>query len=689
MTKKKVTGRTGTADNAVMLLKYFVTPEEIYYTRDALNPSVQKITISAVNPSAQEVTVSAIQVKLMVSGNDPQLKITDDPSTIVPQSLKPDEWTFDKTGDGIYKALPLIGGTVPPKGTLTFILEGIVVNESPGTTPVVIIEKNSSGFPEETFSVVKIKSTLEIDRMEAVPPVVAPGASTLISWATTAAARVTLLPGNPPDLPTTGSYEVAINETTVFTLTAYGEGPNISAQKTVSVAEVKIKSFTVSPEIANAGEDVTLSWEAENATFCAINPGPSNLPVKSTLVVNPSVTTTYVLTAYSLSGKTQNDAKTAHINNVSIGYFNASPDYGVELYKPVTLTWNVISSTGVSVTPGKDNAEATGSLIVFPPARTTYTLVAQGQGGPVTKTITLLPMAPGWQMPTTAGPNLLAGKPVLLKKDNRLWFMANGRSSLVFYSEDGGAWYPSGELVPWAQRENAGGAVLGTKMWIMGGTDANTGGLLDDIWSSENGKDWTQVNAGERWSARKDFGCIAFNDKLWVFGGMDIYNNALNDVWSSPNGIDWTQEPVPAWKKRYAFGTTVYNNSIYMICGLVQDTNGVAGTVTKEIWYSADGKTWSIENIPYELQARSFPNVCKIGDKLYVAGGISAAGEAISDANYMTAAKKWILIKGIVQSPPPKKSGAVEFQNALWITGGAVGNGSANRTVLYYFPGSN
>lgn len=663
------------------LLVYSITPDSVYYTRDSLNPSIAKLTISATNNSGGEITINSFEVELIISG-DPAQVLTEVPGQIIAATLQPDTWKFKAIDPGVFEAKPLPGVTIPDKTTIQFELQNIVVNETQGTTFVTIYELSASGEGIKTFNIAKIRSDLKIDEFRADPPEVAPGATTTLRWVTTAAASVTLLPGDHPGLPTSGSTPVTVNDTTTFTLTAYGTGPSVSDQVTVSVAPVRITSFEATPSQVNANDKVTLTWTTENADKCSINPGFPNLATSGSVDVYPSADTTYTLTAISLSGKTENLSRSVTINPVQITDFTAVPDYGVVLGTPVTLAWNTASSTSVSISPNIGQVQPNAQKLVIPGAKTTYTLSAQGKGGPVTKDVTVIPMMESWQIPTTTAIWNDFGKPVLLMMNTRLWMMAYGNSQLVSYSDDGSYWEPAG-VATWSSRSSAGGAALGGKLWLMGGTDYKTKQPLNDVWSSPDGATWTKVTANAQWSARSNFGCIAYGGKLWVIGGTDASGTYLNDVWNSVDGITWTQvRATSPWVARSSFGLVEFNGAMYIICGKTGTS-----TATNDLWYSTDGNYWTPVPISSKISARSNPNTCTIGDRLFVAGGTRATGEPIGDLLYMSTTFEWTLGKGIIQSPAPQDCGSVQYQNALWIVGGFTGPTiRINRSVYYYFP---
>lgn len=662
-------------------LVYNVTPNSIYYTRDAANPSIVALTISAVNNSGQDVTLSSIEVEIIISGTKEQI-LTEKPDRIDPVSSQPDTWKFVKNDPGVFIATPLPGVTVPDKTAIQFRLENVIVNETGGTTFVSIYEITRTGENLVTFNIDKIRSSLNVDVFDSNPVMVAPGGTTTLRWETTAAATVTLFPGNFPDLKTSDSVDVVINETTNYTLTAYGAGPGVSKQWTVSVAPVRIKKFDASVLTVNANEKVTLTWETENASRCEINPGFPLVELNGTVDVYPSIDTTYTLTAYSLSGKTENKSLTVIVNPVTINSFTASPAYGVMLGNPVSLSWNVVSSTGRSITPNVGQVGATGTKLVIPGAKTTYTLTAQGKNGPQTQSVTVLPMIESWQLPTTQAAWNDLQKPVLLMAENKLWMMAYGNSKLVSFSDDGSYWEPAG-LAAWSERGFAGGAVLDNKLWLMGGQDYKNKTFLNDVWYSEDGGSWYCAKPSADWTARANFGCVAFDNKLWVMGGNDAAGNYLNDVWNSSDGITWNRVTANAgWSPRSCFSLVVFDQKMYVVCGKTSAT-----AASSELWYSTNGSQWALVN--GKPSPRYNPNVCAIENKLYIAGGTRPNGDPIGDLNYMTTDFNWTVGRGIIADPPPQDCGCVQYQNALWLVGGLskiAGGSRINKSVYYYFP---
>jgi len=78
---------------------------------------------------------------------------------------------------------------------------------------------------------------------------------------------------------------------------------------------------------------------------------------------------------------------------VSIDQFTASPT-SITLGASSTLTWQTSNATSVSITGGVASTALDGSATVSPTSTTTYTLTADGYGGPKTSSVTITVAAP-------------------------------------------------------------------------------------------------------------------------------------------------------------------------------------------------------------------------------------------------------------------------------------------------------
>jgi hypothetical protein len=236
-------------------------------------------------------------------------------------------------------------------------------------------------------------STPSIVRFAASPTSIAVGGSSLLSWATTGAATVSISNGVGSQ-PVNGSVSVSPTATTTYTLTATGADgkTSVTAAVTVTVGSSlpSIVSFTANPTVVTSGGAVSLCWNVTNATSITITPGLGTVTGSSNCAtVNPTATTTYTLTATNASGSVTSTV-TVTVGGVQILTFSASPAYSPASGAPVVLSWTTQNATSVIVTGTGVPAmslSVNGSVTVNPTTNSDYTLTAYGPGGPVSSVI--------------------------------------------------------------------------------------------------------------------------------------------------------------------------------------------------------------------------------------------------------------------------------------------------------------
>jgi hypothetical protein len=670
-------------------LLYTVLPSSVYYTRDTRNPSFAVITIGASNTTQENIVIGGIQIKLPVSNNvNDKNALTSDPSSIIPVSQQPLEWDFTRFDDGIYRATPIIEGTaILPGESITFLLQNVMINEAAGTA-IITLTENSEGFPVKDVQIVKTASKLDISKFNAVPDHVTSGASSKLSWTTVAAARVTLYPGDYPNIQPDDSVDVKPVRTTVYTLTAYGEGPNISKQYTVFINSPEIEKFNASAPTVDSGSKISLSWKVNYADTISIEPGNhKNLSAEGTIENIEIITaTTFIITASNKGNEHTNATASVAINPVVINSFTATPGYGARMGQPVRFAWDVRSAVSAVVQYGTINSVdkanlKTGGLDVIPNTGTAYSLIASNSLGTAMKSLVLFPMPLGWQQFSSSAPFYFPDLPLVLNFKTEMWVMASKLMDVVYHSFNGSNWIPVNVSVPWQTRSYCAGIVFNNKMWMMGG-QGTSGSYLNDVWSSSDGLTWTQETAQAQWPARKSFGCFTLPgvNKIFIVGGINSAGTALTDVWSSPDGKTWTQETAQAFQYgRYAFGVVTYNNAAWILAGIAN------GQPVNDVWRSADGVTWSIQPKP-SWAARSYPVVGSLTNGIYLGGGLDAANNGINDMNRMSVAGKWSGQRGYKWKDIRNTAG-VEYQEALWFIGGSQPGGElSNQNVWAYTP---
>ena len=220
------------------------------------------------------------------------------------------------------------------------------------------------------------------------------------------------------------------------------------------------------------------------------------------------------------------------------------------------------------------------------------------------------------------------------------------------------------------------------KMWLMGGKNFNDNGdsgCTNRIVYSTDGNSWTHVITSGRWSPRKDHAAVVFGDKIWVMGGNSGWPDVYYDVWSSANGKDWKLENNKApWDQlTMSIAVAVYQERIWMCTG-------------EDLWRSPDGVTWDKLAKP-GWPAMSQAHLCVVNGQLILLGGISNDLRTIYNAVWsMNNRGSW------TKSPDPApwagvwNTASATFAGAVWLLGGIFNatstSGQSNKKVWCYVP---
>jgi len=231
------------------------------------------------------------------------------------------------------------------------------------------------------------------------------GAPVTFSFSVTGAIGIVLLPQ--PGAVTQSPVKVVPSGTTTFTLRAINAAGATARNIDVIVrtTPLTIASTDAVPGQTRSGTAVTLSWSTTGADHATISGGelaqPVNVDPAGSLVVHPAATTSYTLTAFNKPGRTPASVAapiTARVfSPPSVSGFSANPG-SILQGGSSTLSWtgNAVSYT-VSAGTTKFEVGPRRSLVVRPPATTTYTLKATGVddllANPLTTTVTVTPQA--------------------------------------------------------------------------------------------------------------------------------------------------------------------------------------------------------------------------------------------------------------------------------------------------------
>lgn len=199
--------------------------------------------------------------------------------------------------------------------------------------------------------------------------------------------------------PSNGTLSVSPTATTTYVLTAKNDTSQESATATVTVMnpQVQILTCTATPMNIMQGESATLIFATVNATSVSISPGIGSVGMSGSVVVSPTTTTIYTITATGAAGTT-NATCTVSVQVTPgtaprIIRFTANP---MTIVKGATstLVWQVENADTVTITPTLNSVPLVGTGDVSPADTTTYTLTATNKFGQVSQTATVTVTTP-------------------------------------------------------------------------------------------------------------------------------------------------------------------------------------------------------------------------------------------------------------------------------------------------------
>jgi len=224
------------------------------------------------------------------------------------------------------------------------------------------------------------------------PTTIQGGQATTLSWKILNADTATISPAPGSVNASAGSVNVSPASSTVYTLTAKNATSQDVATASVTVTRPtpRLAVCTAVPMSINQGESARIFYQTLNADSVTITPGIGSVPVSGEVVVSPTVSTTYTITATNAFG--------SDVCNVAISVtagagpriirFTAGP-LTVPAGGTSTLVWQVENATTITITPNVGSVGLVGTQDVVVTAPITYTITASNKFGTVSATVTI------------------------------------------------------------------------------------------------------------------------------------------------------------------------------------------------------------------------------------------------------------------------------------------------------------
>ena len=333
------------------------------------------------------------QASVVIAGGPPQVEsFTASPRTVALGEETRLEWRTRDAEAVIIE--PEAGRVEGASGSL------VLQPELTTTYRLTAVRGRQISAPAEVTVVVASGNQPFVRAFSASPQTVQAGIPVTLSWDVGNADRVSLDNGVGPQ-PISGSVTVTPLRTTTYTLSAHGEGGQVSASVTVAVlggGAPLVTRFSANPSTIAPGGSAELSWDTDDAEGVIIDPDLGPQPAKGMTVVQPGQTTTYRLTAFG------NGQEAAAMTTVTVAApetpvilgFTAQPSAILE-GGSTTLTWSTQNADGVEIDRGVGaSLPPSGSIGVTPGQTETYTLTARRgqQTARATVTVTVSPAPP-------------------------------------------------------------------------------------------------------------------------------------------------------------------------------------------------------------------------------------------------------------------------------------------------------
>lgn len=180
------------------------------------------------------------------------------------------------------------------------------------------------------------------------------------------------------------------------------------------------------------------------------------------------------------------------------------------------------------------------------------------------------------------------------------------------------------------------------------------------------------------------FQAVTYKDEVWVLGaftGKYPHEIPIPDIYIfNPKDNEWRKGPqIPADRRRGAAGVFVYNEKIYIVCG-IQDGHW-DGHVSWLDEYDPKKKQW--RKLPDAPHVRDHVQAVVIDDKIYVAGGrrstakigqvLNLTETAVDVYNFKT--NQWTTLPEASNLPTPRAGNAsVVLDKSMLVIGGESGD---------------
>ena len=195
--------------------------------------------------------------------------------------------------------------------------------------------------------------------------------------------------------------------------------------------------------------------------------------------------------------------------------------------------------------------------------------------------------------------------------------------------------------------------------------------------------EWSCVTEKAAFAGRDGAGALVFKDKMWLLGGWNpkdkihfpLRGACNSEVWSSADGAIWALENRQApWEGRHTAGYVVHDGRMWIVGG-----DPLERHYQNDVWSSSDGVHWDPVNTNVPWGPRVLHYTVAFDGKIWVMGGqttpqFAPAPEAFyNDVWSSPDGVSWTRVtEKAPWEPRGMIGGSVVFQDKMWILGGGT-----------------
>lgn len=181
---------------------------------------------------------------------------------------------------------------------------------------------------------------------------------------------------------------------------------------------------------------------------------------------------------------------------------------------------------------------------------------------------------------------------------------------------------------------------------------------------------WT-LETPSAFPGRYSAATVVFKNKLWVIGGSPYSGPQMREIWSSADGKTWEKATdAAACLPRQGHTALVFNDKLWVIAGGAPKGSPVFYS-RSDVWNSEDGVTWTKVTDSAAFTPRTWHASAVFNGKMWILGGEDTRKLSVKlgDAWSSTDGATWTQENARAFAPRSFLK-ALAFQNKLWVLGG-------------------